>query len=63
MSWTDPCSNCGEHRADCECGDWNGYEARKKEKEEKEKVLPKYKDCSRCGTMLTSDLVCPICNF
>ena len=21
MSWTDPCGNCGQHRADCE----NGY--------------------------------------
>lgn len=20
MSWSDPCSKCGEHRADCECG-------------------------------------------
>ena len=20
MSWSDPCSNCGHHRADCECG-------------------------------------------
>lgn len=19
MSWSDPCSKCGEHRADCEC--------------------------------------------
>lgn len=19
MSWTDPCGNCGEHRADCSC--------------------------------------------
>lgn len=36
MSWTDPCSNCGEHRADCTCGDWNGY--KKKAEEEKEKV-------------------------
>lgn len=25
MSWTDTCSNCDEHRADCQCGDWNGY--------------------------------------
>lgn len=25
MSWTDPCSNCGEDRADCNCGNWNGY--------------------------------------
>lgn len=24
MSWSDPCSNCGEHRADCNCGDYNG---------------------------------------
>ena len=24
MSWSDPCSNCGEHRADCECEDYNG---------------------------------------
>lgn len=23
MSWSDPCSNCGEHRADCNCGNWN----------------------------------------
>lgn len=29
MSWTDPCSNCGNHRADCECGDWNGYKRKK----------------------------------
>jgi len=19
MSWTDPCGNCGQHRADCDC--------------------------------------------
>jgi hypothetical protein len=19
MSWTDPCGNCGSHRADCDC--------------------------------------------
>lgn len=25
MSWTDPCRNCGEHRADCDCGNWNNY--------------------------------------
>ena len=25
MSWTDPCGNCGEHRADCDCGNWNNY--------------------------------------
>lgn len=25
MSWTDPCSNCGAHRADCDCGNWNNY--------------------------------------
>jgi hypothetical protein len=29
MSWTDPCSNCSSHRADCDCGDWNGYEKKK----------------------------------
>lgn len=23
MSWTDPCGNCGNHRADCDCKD--GY--------------------------------------
>lgn len=23
MSWADPCSNCGKHRADCDCGNWN----------------------------------------
>lgn len=22
MSWSDPCSYCGEHRADCDCGNW-----------------------------------------
>lgn len=38
MSWTDPCSNCGEHRADCQCGDWNGY---KKAEEEKKKEATK----------------------
>jgi hypothetical protein len=32
MSWTDPCSECGEHRADCKCGDWNGYERKRREK-------------------------------
>lgn len=36
MSWSDPCSNCGEHRADCQCGDWNGY---KKAEEEKKKEV------------------------
>lgn len=30
MSWEDTCSNCGEHRADCDCGDWNGYERKRK---------------------------------
>lgn len=34
MSWTDKCSNCGEDRADCNCGDWNGY----KKKEESKKI-------------------------
>lgn len=28
MSWSDPCSNCGQPRADCDCGDWNGYKAK-----------------------------------
>ena len=37
MSWTDPCLNCGDSRATCECGDWNGYNKMKqKEKEKKE---------------------------
>lgn len=22
MSWLDPCSNCGQHRANCDCGNW-----------------------------------------
>lgn len=35
MSWSDPCSECGEHRADCNCGDWCGYKRRRKEEEEK----------------------------
>lgn len=30
MSWSDPCSNCGQHRADCDCGDWNGYNQMRK---------------------------------
>lgn len=30
MSWSDPCSNCGAHRADCDCGDWNGYKQKGK---------------------------------
>lgn len=25
MSWSDRCSSCGENRADCKCGNWNGY--------------------------------------
>jgi len=33
MSWSDPCGNCGDHRADCSCGDWNGYKRNKMEKE------------------------------
>ena len=33
MSWTDPCGNCGSHRADCSCGDWNGYNKKKTIKE------------------------------
>lgn len=24
MSWSDPCGNCGQHRADSNCGNWNG---------------------------------------
>lgn len=23
MSWADNCGNCGDHRADCECGNWS----------------------------------------
>lgn len=23
MSWADTCGNCGDHRADCECGNWS----------------------------------------
>lgn len=38
MSWTDPCLNCGDSRATCECGDWNGYKKRKKEEEKNKKV-------------------------
>jgi len=22
MSWTDPCGNCDQHRADCDCRDY-----------------------------------------
>lgn len=33
MSWSDTCSNCGQHRADCDCGDWNGYKAKRAIKE------------------------------
>ena len=29
MSWSDPCGNCGDHRADCSCGDWKGYKMEK----------------------------------
>lgn len=25
MSWSDPCSSCGRHRADCDCDNWNNY--------------------------------------
>ncbi len=31
MSWSDPCSNCGQHRADCDCGNWNGNNGKKNE--------------------------------
>ncbi|MGL5749750.1 MAG: hypothetical protein ACRCXT_04435 [Paraclostridium sp.] len=24
MSWNDPCTYCGESRADCSCGHWGG---------------------------------------
>ena len=30
MSWSDPCSNCGQSRADCDCGDWCGYDKNSK---------------------------------
>lgn len=23
MSWSDPCGNCGQHRADCECDNYS----------------------------------------
>lgn len=23
MSWSDPCGNCGQHRADCECTNYS----------------------------------------
>jgi len=39
MSWSDRCSNCGEHRADCDCGDWNGY---KKNRRIKQKISEMY---------------------
>lgn len=40
MSWSDPCSDCGRHRADCECGDWNNTN-----KEEIIKKQPMKKVC------------------
>mgnify|MGYP007030558759 CR=1 FL=1 len=27
MSWTDPCGNCGRHRADCECENYASVES------------------------------------
>lgn len=39
MSWTDPCGNCSQYRADCDCGDWNGY--KKNREEEKSKTSKK----------------------
>lgn len=32
MSYTDPCSNCGQSRVDCDCGDWNAYKRIRLEK-------------------------------
>lgn len=37
MSWSDPCSYCGTHRADCDCGHWG--EQRPKEDSEKIKLI------------------------
>lgn len=39
MSWTDTCTECNEHRADCDCGDWCGYKRKfwlRKVEEEKQ---------------------------
>jgi hypothetical protein len=37
MSWSDPCSECGKHRADCDCGDWCGYDRKRKEEDMEKK--------------------------
>ena len=37
MSWSDPCSYCGAHRADCDCGHWGETEIEVKKKEQKKK--------------------------
>lgn len=29
MSWSDVCSNCHEHRAECKCEDWRNYKFNK----------------------------------
>lgn len=29
MSWSDPCSNCSAHRADCDCGNFNKHNNKK----------------------------------
>lgn len=43
MSWTDPCKECGNHRADCECK----LEIKIKEKE---KIYePDYFKCKKCN--------------
>lgn len=48
MSWSDPCRNCGEPRADCDCGDWNGYKKDAIKRKAKEEILKKErKDLTR----------------
>jgi len=52
MSWTDPCGNCGENRADCSCPD--GYST-VSTKEEDKKVT--------WGTSLGSTEIIPSMSF
>lgn len=47
MSWTDPCSNCGDSRADCNCGDYNGIEKKRislKRKEDSDDLIDSEED-------------------
>lgn len=69
MSWTDVCSNCGRHRADCDCGNWNNYKNNKKvfkievgniPDEEVEDYIKKVAEKFKKATQIQPDLDCGI---